>query len=141
MLLKYTVQNKAEAGTYALPFQVTEQESVLSTLIIPASEAEGRIVIEVSMVWENPLLNWDIGELDIRLRRNDQQGPVLDWLQDSCYQEGYAELSYEETGTKAEPHVYCLTVQSADRRAVVTGPIMIRGSVYVDRMDDSSDGQ
>ncbi|MDP1511496.1 hypothetical protein L8C07_17740 [Paenibacillus sp. CMAA1739] len=141
MLLKYTVQNKAEAGTYALPFQVTEQESVLSTLIIPASEAEGHIAIEVSMVWENPLLNWDIGELDIRLRRNDQQGPVLDWLQDSCYQEGYAELSYEETGTQAEPHVYCLTVQSADRRAVITGPIMIRGSVYVDRMDDSPDVQ
>ncbi|NMP08587.1 hypothetical protein [Paenibacillus polymyxa] len=141
MLLKYTVQNKAEAGTYALPFQVTEQEIVLSTLIIPASEAEGRIVIEVSLAWENPLLNWDIGELDIRLRRNDEQGPVLDWLQDSCYQEGFSELSYEETAQQAEPHVYCLTVQSADRRAVVTGPLMMRGSVYVDQMDDNPDEQ
>ncbi|MDY8024132.1 hypothetical protein [Paenibacillus polymyxa] len=131
-MLKYSVQNKAEAGTYALPFQVTEQESVLSTLIIPAGESEGRIVIEVSLAWENPLLNWDIGELDIRLRRNDERGPVLDWLQDSCYQEGFAELSFEETGEQAESYVYCLTVQSADRRAVVTGPLIIRGSVYED---------
>ncbi|MGO4951771.1 hypothetical protein [Paenibacillus sp. DRB1-1] len=131
-MLKYSVQNKAEPGTYALPFQVAEQESVLSTLIIPASESEGRIVIEVSLAWENPLLNWDIGELDIRLRRNDERGPMLDWLQDSCYQEGFAELSYEETGEQAEPYVYCLTVQSADRRAVVTGPLIIRGSVYED---------
>ncbi|WP_318628023.1 hypothetical protein [Paenibacillus polymyxa] len=140
-MLKYSVQNKAEPGTYALPFQVTDQESVLSTLIIPASEAEGRIVIEVSLAWENPLLNWDIGELDIRLRRNDEQGPMLDWLQDSCYQEGFAELIYEETGTQGEPYVYCLTVQSADRRAVVTGPLMVRGSVYVDSMDENPDGQ
>ncbi|MMZ66726.1 hypothetical protein D1872_292480 [compost metagenome] len=57
---------------------------------------------------------------------------MLDWLQDSCYQEGFAELSYEETGKQAEPYVYCLTVQSADRRAVVTGPLIIRGSVYED---------
>ncbi|WP_342427023.1 hypothetical protein [Paenibacillus sp. FSL L8-0158] len=140
-MLKYSVQNKAEAGTYALPFQVTDQESVLSTLIIPASESEGRIVIEVSLAWENPLLNWDIGELDIRLRRNDERGPMLDWLQDSCYQEGFAELSYEETGTQGQPYVYCLTVQSADRRAVVTGPLMVRGSVYVDSMDENPDGQ
>jgi hypothetical protein len=42
----------------------------------------------VSLAWENPLLNWDIGDLDIRLRCNDVQEPVLDWLQDSCYQEG-----------------------------------------------------
>ncbi|MGQ3478386.1 hypothetical protein [Paenibacillus sp. TY11] len=140
-MLKYSVQNKAEAGTHALPFQVTEQENVLSTLIIPASESEGRIVIEASLAWGNPLLNWDIGELDIRLRRNDEQGPVLDWLQDSCYQEGFAELSYEEMGKQAEPYVYCLTVQSSDRRAVITGPLMIRGSVYEDRIDETLDGQ
>ncbi|WP_226001807.1 hypothetical protein [Paenibacillus sp. BJ-4] len=129
-MLKYSVENKAEAGTHALPFQVTEQESVLSTLIIPAGESDGRIVVEVSLAWENPLLNWDIGELDIRLRRNDVQGPLLDWLQDSCYQEGFAELRYEESGKQTEAYVYCLTVQSANRRAVVTGPLMIRGSVY-----------
>jgi hypothetical protein len=66
---------------------------------------------------------------------------MLDWLQDSCYQEGFAELIYEETGTQGEPYVYCLTVQSADRRAVVTGPLMVRGSVYVDSMDENPDGQ
>ncbi|MBE0335671.1 hypothetical protein [Paenibacillus sp. 23TSA30-6] len=139
-MLKYSVQNKADAGTHALPFQVTEQESVLSTLIIPANESEGRIVIEVSLAWENPLLNWDIGELDIRLRRNDGQGPVLDWLQDSCYQEGFAELRYEETVEQTAPYVYCLTVQSADRRAVVTGPLVIQGSVYEDSVDENPDG-
>jgi hypothetical protein len=39
----------------------------LSTLIITSAGAEDRIVIEASLAWENLLLNWDIGELDIRL--------------------------------------------------------------------------
>lgn len=128
-MLKYTIRNQADPGTHALPFPVTDRETTLSTIIIPTVEVHERIVIEVSLIWENPLLNWDIGELDIRLRRNDERGPVLDWVQESCYHEGTAELRYEE-GKHPDGHTYCLTVQSPDRRATITGPLIMIGSLY-----------
>jgi len=130
MMLKYSIQNKAEPGTHALPFYASSEEAVLSTIIIPEAEPQYKIIIEAVLEWENPLLNWDIGELDVRLRRNSTSGPVLQWTQESCYERGIVRLSFEDSGPIPEGHIYCLTVQSVDNRACVTGPVELSAHVY-----------
>lgn len=134
-MLKYSIQNKADPGTHALPIHASSEEAVLSTIIIPDAGPACRIVIEAYLEWENPLLNWDIGELDVRLRRNGVTGPVLKWTQESCYQQGRVRLSFEENGGMPEGHVYCLTVQSMDKRARITGPVEMNAHVHEDSND------
>ncbi|CAI6032588.1 hypothetical protein [Cohnella sp. JJ-181] len=118
-----------ETGTAKGSFErfAVQDEIVLTALqlggIGPADEV--RIAIEVG--WDNSGA-WDMGELEIMLRKDSPAGEIVEWSLESCFASALTKLQYKTVGGH-RTQIYYLTVRSPQGRAVICGPYWLRGGV------------
>ncbi|MBB3110234.1 hypothetical protein FHS18_002301 [Paenibacillus phyllosphaerae] len=124
--MKYRVKNEALAGTYT-PFQVGPQEIVLTGIHVPDSAPGDRIQLKLEIGWSKPAY-LDLAELEVLLREDTVDGPVLYWTQESCM----IKARFIETVTLTAAggsKIFYLTVRSMEERALISGTYSLQVTV------------
>ncbi|EGL14013.1 MULTISPECIES: hypothetical protein [unclassified Paenibacillus] len=127
-MYKYYQKVEIDPHTHALPLQAGDQEVFLCPLYLYGITPGSRILFKVSIAWSNPV-TYDIGELEINIRRDHPGGPVVESSEDSRFRGGTAKMEGEDEGGAAEIAVYYLTVRSPGGKALIEGPIVFEGFV------------
>ncbi len=125
--MKYTDKLGAEAGSFQ-PFAVGEEEIVLTSLVMRQIAAGDRIMLRLEVGWEKPYY-WDTGELEIIVRQDRADGPVVYWTLETCFEQARTIDTVTVTGTRPEQLFY-LSVRSAEGRARIGGHYSLQGTVY-----------
>ncbi|MCY9694368.1 hypothetical protein [Paenibacillus alginolyticus] len=123
---KYMHCNMAKEGTFT-PFLVADKEIILTSVIAMHVSPGNRIVLQMEVAWEKPN-NWDMGEIEINLRKDTPDGPVIYWTLESCFISAHTIVEQVEIGENPV-QIYYLTVQSSEHRAVIVGPYLLRCTV------------
>ncbi|MFS0839996.1 hypothetical protein [Paenibacillus sp. 1P03SA] len=127
-MYKYYQKVEIDRHTHALPLQASDQEVFLCPLYLYGITPGIRIAFKVSVAWTNPV-TYDIGELELKIRRDHPGGPVVESSEDSRFRGGTAKMEGEDEGGSAEIAVYYLTVRSPGGKALIEGPILFEGFV------------
>ncbi|NWL88847.1 MULTISPECIES: hypothetical protein [unclassified Paenibacillus] len=102
------------------PFIIGPQEVTLTSIDVRGIVIGQRIQIKIEVGWEKPI-HWDTGEMEIIIRRDALDGPVVYWSQEACFEKCLLIETYSEAATQAN-HSYYLGVRSEESRAIMTGP-------------------
>ncbi|MVO97953.1 hypothetical protein [Paenibacillus lutrae] len=127
-MYKYYQKVEIAPHTHALPLLAGEHEIYLCPLYLYQITPGSRIILKASIAWSNTVLS-DIGELEIKIRRDHPSGEVLESSEDSRFRTGTAKIEGEDRGGSAEIALYYLTVRSPGSKARVEGPIVFEGFV------------
>ncbi|WP_189018734.1 hypothetical protein [Paenibacillus marchantiophytorum] len=123
---KYTHANSAKEGTFT-PFLITDKEVVLTSVIAMHVSPGNRIILQMEVAWEKPM-NWDMGEIEIVLRKDAPDGPVIYWTLESCFVSAHTIVEQVEIGENPV-HIYYLSVLSSEHRAIIVGPYLLKCTV------------
>ncbi|MFM9330888.1 hypothetical protein [Paenibacillus mesotrionivorans] len=120
-------KTEAKKGEFQ-PFPVGASEIVLTSVTLSGLVPADRVLLLLEIGWDKPL-NWDMGELDIRIRRNSAMGPVIYQMTEGCFFKAHTRTKYEESGQTGTVS-YFLTVASPELKARIVGPYGLEGAVY-----------
>lgn len=110
------------------PFPVGAGEIVLTAVTLSDLVPADRVMLKLEIGWDKPV-HWDMGELDIRIRKNSPTGPVLYRMTESCFFKAHTRTKHEEGGETGQVSYY-LTVASAEQKARIVGPYGLEGMVF-----------
>ncbi|RED76853.1 hypothetical protein [Cohnella phaseoli] len=116
----------AQLGSFK-PFEVGDEEVVLTGLWLDNLEPSHRIVLEIEIGWDKPITS-DLGELEIMIRKGDPNGEIVEWTQENCFNSTLTKIEVS-TGEESSFQNYVLTVKSLGTRARIIGPYLLKGSV------------
>ena len=125
-MIKYTHRNEAPLGSFQ-PFEINETEIVLTSVVLMHIESMDQVKLQLEIGWDKPVL-WDMGELEIMLRKDAPNGNIVEWSLESCFSSAVTKLEHTRTGG-APVQIYYLTVKSPDSRARIVGPYSLKGIV------------
>lgn len=124
---KLTSKTGTGKGTFD-PFLVMDKEIVLTSVTLRPVSPKDRIVLKLEVAWDKPL-NWDMGELEIMIRKGAVNGPIVFVTTEGCFYFAHTKLEHVEYGGP-EHQIYYLTIRSAEGRARLVGPYSLEGTVY-----------
>jgi hypothetical protein len=128
-MMKYSHKTEAEKGTFD-PIPVTEKELVLTSVSLNNVSPGDRILLKLEVGWDKPL-NWDMGELEIMIRKGRADGPIVFLASEACFYFAHTKLEHTERGGGTGHEMYYLTVRSVESRCRITGPYSLEGIVYI----------
>ena len=122
-------QHKTEAlkGQFP-PFLISKSEIVLTSVTLRDVMPEDRVELKLTVGWDKPV-HWDMGDLEIMIRKGAADGPIIFQAAEACFYRAHTKLEYTESGVSGL-QIYYLTVSSAEERARVVGPYSLEGTVY-----------
>jgi hypothetical protein len=126
VLVIYSASSGAQFGTFK-PFEIGDEEVVLTGLWLDNLERSYRIMFEIEIGWDKPI-HADLGELEIMIRRGDATGEIVDWTQETCFNSALTNID-ASTVEGAPYQNYVLTVKSSGTRARIIGPYLFKGTV------------
>ncbi|RCX19786.1 hypothetical protein DFP94_104241 [Fontibacillus phaseoli] len=125
--MKYIHKVGTAAGTFT-PFLVGKEEVILTSVSLMSISPGDRLELRLDVGWEKPI-QWESGEIELRIRKDAADGPVIYWKLETCIEKGYTMEKTADTGVYPVQHYY-LTACSCDSRAIISGPYSLQGSVY-----------
>lgn len=125
--MKYTHKVGTAAGTFP-PFMVGKEEVILTSVTMMSISPGDLLVLRLDVGWKKPV-HADTGEIELRIRKDSPDGPVIYRTLETCAEKAYTMEKVTDTGNVPVQHYY-LTACSPDRRAVITGPYSLQGSVF-----------
>ncbi|WP_334075751.1 MULTISPECIES: hypothetical protein [Paenibacillus] len=125
--MKYTHKVGTAAGTFP-PFLVGKEEIVLTSVTLMSISPGDRVTLRLDVGWKKPV-QWDKGEIELRIRKDTHDGSVIYRTLETCLEKAYTMEIVTETGSVPVQHFY-LTACSPDSRAIITGPYSLQGSVF-----------
>ncbi|CAH0118483.1 MULTISPECIES: hypothetical protein [unclassified Paenibacillus] len=123
MLIKYSLSSGINLGQYVFPLHIGEQEIFLSFIQMPNLTAGDHVVIEAGVSWQK---NWDIGQLQIIIRKDSPHGTIVYQAEETCFSSTYSTLRYVDREIVNPSHAYYLSVKSTDspvNQAKLTGNV------------------
>jgi hypothetical protein len=124
MILKYKIRQEAEKGAFS-PFIVAAEEITLTSVTLEGIVEGDLVSLNIDISWLKPMC--DLGELEIFLRKDTPNGPVLYWTLETCFAKANTRERYSLTGEDGMRNFY-LTVRSSEEKAILTG-YALEGSV------------
>lgn len=124
-MIKYKHSTGAELGSFA-PFEIRE-EIVLTSVSLHRIDPGDEVVLHIEIGWSNPG-TFDMGELEVMLKKDDPHGETIEWSLESCFLSAVTQLECRMTGGLPD-QVYYLCVRSAEGLAVMNGPYRLEGRV------------
>ncbi|CAI6032224.1 hypothetical protein [Cohnella sp. JJ-181] len=124
-MIKYQHSTGAEQGSFP-PFPVGD-ELVLTSVSLHGIGPDDIVVLRIEIGWANPG-TFDMGELEVLLRRDAPDGEAVEWYLESCFLSAVTRIEYRTTGGLPD-QVYYLCVRSTDQLAVMNGPYRLEGRV------------
>ncbi|SFB44547.1 hypothetical protein SAMN05216312_108170 [Cohnella sp. OV330] len=123
--MKQRVESGAAKDSF--PSFAVQDEIVLTAVQVQQVEPTDEIRIGIEIGWDNSGV-WDMGELEIMLRKGGPDGEVVEWSLESCFASALTKLTYKAVGGERSQTFY-LTVRSPHGRAVIRGPYWLKASV------------
>ncbi|GAB6991495.1 hypothetical protein [Paenibacillus pini] len=133
--MKSTTKIEAVATTYT-PFLVGAEDIILTAVTLPGISQGDRIVLSINIGWEKPS-RWDMGEIEVFIRQNTSDGPILYWSLESCYLKARTRESITLTGNEQMEHFY-LIVRSLHQQAIISGDYFLEGTVFSEEDNSQS---
>lgn len=127
MIKKSGYKTEAKKGEFQ-PFPVGAEEIVLTSVTLSGLVPADRVVLLLEIGWDKPLI-WDMGELDIKIRKYSPAGPIVYQMTEACFFKAHTQTKYENGG-EAGQISYFLTVSSPESKARIVGPYSLDGAVY-----------
>lgn len=125
-MIIHAASSGAQLGSFE-PFEVGDEEVVLTGLWLDNLDPSYRIVLEIEIGWDRPIYA-DLGELEITIRKTDLNGDIVEWTQENCFNYSLTKLDVS-TVEESPFRNYVLTVKSLGARARITGPYLLKGTV------------
>lgn len=113
----------------SFPKFVVKDEIVLTSVQVRETGSSEEVTVSIEIGWDNSGA-WDMGELEIMLRRDRPDGEIVYWSPESCFASVLTRLQYKSVGG-ASARLYYLTVRSPQARAVISGPYWLQGTVRI----------
>ncbi|MEK0316737.1 hypothetical protein [Cohnella sp. 56] len=124
-MIKYQHRTGATLGSF-VPFLVGG-ELVLTSVSLHGIAPGDEVIVGIEIGWANPM-SLDMGELEIRLKRDAPDGETVEWSLESCFLSAVTRLEYRTTGGNPD-QLYYLIVSSREQLARITGPYVLDGRV------------
>ena len=122
----YSASSGAQLGAFE-PFIIGEEEVVLTGLWLEHLDPSYRIVFDIEIGWDKPIYA-DLGELEIRIRRGDAAGEIIEWTHETCFNSALTNIDVS-TVEESPYQNYVLTVKSPGMKARMIGPYLLKGTV------------
>ncbi|MFC3800646.1 hypothetical protein [Cohnella sp. GCM10012308] len=123
--MKQIVQTGAVKDCF--PRFAVRDEIVLTAVQLQDVEPKDEIKVGIEIGWDNSGA-WDMGELEILLRKGSPEGEVVEWALESCFSSAFTKIAYKTIGGERSQSYY-LTVRSPHGRAVISGPYWLKANV------------
>ncbi|SFB44465.1 hypothetical protein SAMN05216312_108158 [Cohnella sp. OV330] len=124
-MIKYKHSTGTEQGSFP-PFPIRD-EIVLTSVSLHGIDPGDEVVLRIEIGWSNPG-TFDMGELEVILKKDDPNGATVEWSLESCFLSAVTRLEYRTTGGMPD-QVYYLCVRSTEGLAVMNGPYRFEGRV------------
>lgn len=125
--MKYQHKTGAIRDDYP-PFTVGETEIVLTAVTLMDIAPGDTIKLEFLIEWVKPVI-WDMGELEIMIRRGAPGGVPVYWTLESCFARAKSKEVFTHYGTEDPVMTYYLCVRSSGQRAIISGDYSLYGTV------------
>jgi len=125
MTEKYSTRVGAAAGTF-VPFAVGPDEIVLTGVTLEGIVDGDRVILDIDVSWLKPMV--DLGELELIIRRDAPNGPVIYWTMETCYFRARTREECVLSGDSAMRHFF-LTARSSEHKAMLAA-YFLGGTVH-----------
>ncbi|WP_339323816.1 hypothetical protein [Paenibacillus sp. FSL W8-0194] len=113
MTAKYNTRVGAAAGTF-MPFTVGPDEIVLTGVTLEGIAEGDRVILDIDVSWLKPMC--DLGELELMIRRDAPDGPIIYWTMETCYAQARTREECVLAGDGTMRHFF-LTARSVEHKA------------------------